>query len=160
MLSFTCEWLVGWASSPSTRVFPPAGIIEIHSPNSLRLSVTDNYVFGDFSHFICNVRNIIHAATRDSAVSSLPEDSTDGFRELDRSLREVWVRSPSSSWHCPDLDSNSRLPLCDKLVISYLCACHYTLSHYWNLFAPILCLDIILWVFVNPSTNTPMSLIN
>ena len=35
--------------------------------------------------FICNVRNIIHAATRDSAVSSLPEDSTDGFRELDRS---------------------------------------------------------------------------
>ena len=51
--------------------------------------MTDNYVFDDFSHFICNVRNIIHAATRDSAVSSLPEDSTDGFRELDRSLREV-----------------------------------------------------------------------
>ena len=46
--------------------------------------MTDNYIFDDFSHFICNGRNIIHAATRDSAVSSLPEDSTDGFRELDR----------------------------------------------------------------------------
>ena len=27
------------------------------------------------------MRNIIHEATRDSAVSSLPEDSTDGFRD-------------------------------------------------------------------------------
>ena len=42
VISHLSEWLVGWTSSPSTRVFPLVGIIDT-LPQSLGFAVTDNF---------------------------------------------------------------------------------------------------------------------
>ena len=62
VISHLSEWLVGWTSSPSTRVFPLVGIIDT-LPQSLRHVVTADTIMWEGLASIFQVWNIDHAAT-------------------------------------------------------------------------------------------------